>query len=749
MEESNIFDDLMDFRGSVDFSKALKDKKEETEKDLAEEKLKPSQKLLNAIIAEGFDLSQMEPILRTKGNQLVISCAGSGKTTSLIFKVIFDLKTGYATRVMDMNGNQVRIPDKIWVSTFLKSGAEELNSSLKKWQRRLHCVDTSKAITFSTLHAEFKRALTAMGVATPIVSGKDNSNYLKDVVKPYQLLNEKGRPLTSEDYKDLESALSYTRGRLDESRYNSKIYYDLNIGAPIIDLILRDWKAKRITQGVYDFEDMQEKLYSECVVKNNQEVIDFLSKRYNFIYLDEFQDTSQIQYMLLQIYALGSKQVVVYGDDDQTIYSWRGSDHRIITEKFAEDFSPTVNILSQNFRCPQNILNAIKPCIEQNTERFEKDLYSSKDGGIVRVAPCGSYAKMVSTLSDLVYEDIKQDRDVAILCRVNSDGLLPALILDKLDKFSFSISGEGMSLDSFIGRLVLSIVKLFTEKTTPSVKSALKQLSWDSYGIDNLMKILKNNKLSIWSIDEKDLAYSCPSIAEKILTWRGWRKSMGEIQTLRLVLQDYRLNVFNNGTPFSEKVRSVLSSVEALIDYFNYEYVEDFEMELDDINERLKGRKGKESARVRIATVHEMKGKEASSVYVWNATEDVYPIRDSAETLTLLEEERRIFYIACTRAKDISTLVYSKNSPSMFLSEMDLSMAEIVNSTGEVQGILNKNAEQNKNLQLFEKSASETEELIVDLPYNQDDAFKDTFSPTSQYDGFLDVNEFWTPDDLG
>ena len=447
-----VFDELMNYRNSSVGANT----KEEPKK-----KIKPSEQLLIDIKNEGFDLSQMEAVLKTRGNQLVISCAGSGKTTVMVFKIIYDLKTGYATRVMETNGNSVRIPEKIWVSTFLKSGAEELKFALRKWQGRLHCPDTSSAIQFSTLHAEFKRALTAMGISTNIVSAKDNSNYLKEAVKPYQLINGNGNHLNAEDYRNLEGALTYTRGRLDYTRYIHDEYTDLNIGETIIDAILRDWKAFRIKNGVCDFEDLQERLYYECYERNNQEVIDFLSKRYNFIYVDEFQDTSQIQYKLLQIYSIGCKQVMVVGDDDQTIYSWRGSDNKIITQDFIEDFSPVKNMLSVNFRCPSNILNAIKPCIKNNSTRFDKELTSFSEGGKVRYLPAGSYSKMVSSLSDLIYEDAKNNKSVVILCRVNSDGLMPALILDKLGNFSFSISGDGMTLDSYIGRTVLSIVKLF------------------------------------------------------------------------------------------------------------------------------------------------------------------------------------------------------------------------------------------------------------------------------------------------
>lgn len=692
-DDNSIWDNLMNFSRNG--------------RDEELKKLKPSDRLLAEIKSYGFDMSQLIDVLKCKGNQLTISCAGSGKTTSLVFKVIYDIKTNQATKISTVNGNQIRVLDKIWVCTFLRSGADELQASLRKWQRRLHCVDTSSAIQFSTLHAEFKRALNAMGVETNIISAKKNSSLLKDVVSRYALKNQDGRDLNAENMRDLEGALTYTRNRLDEKRYENDTYQELNIGAIIIDSILIEWKHARKQLGMCDFEDLQEMLYEECCVKNNEKVINFLSKRYNLIYIDEFQDTSQIQYELIKVYGSCAKQVMAIGDDDQTIYSWRGSCNDIIRNRFEQDFMPVRTNLSINFRCPENILEAIKPSIQNNKERFDKNLVSYKKGGEVRLGVFPNYARMVNKLGDLIYQDVKDNMSVAVLCRVNSDGLMPALIFDKLNLFSFSISGEGMTLDSYIGRTVLSIIRLMTDKSTQAVKNALNLLTYDSYSINNLMKVCKTNKLSIWTINARDLQYSCPSIASLVLDWREYRETNGEIPTLQKILEDYRLKVFNKDNQFNEVVRSVIMSVEALLTYFDYSYADEFLMELEDINERLKGRKDAKKAQIRIATVHEFKGKEADSVYVWNASRYVFPYRSAEDSEEEMEEERRIFYIANTRARKRSSIMTIKGRESMFLSEMSLEGAEDLCEDDTISGsLINKTDEALKteaNLRKFEE----------------------------------------------
>lgn len=715
LQDNGIFNNLMNYN-------SVEHKAEETKKQV-----KPSEKLLSDLKGFGFEMSQLESILKCQGNQLILSCAGSGKTTALIFKVIFDQRTGWATRVKEVNGNKIRVIDKTWVCTFLKSGADELKSSLVQWQHRLHCGDTSSAVQFSTLHAEFMRALNLMGVTTNIINASTNTSYLREIVKGYSLQNADGNPMNSENIRDLEGALTYTRNRLDSSRYKNDVYEELNIGPTLIDAILRDWKSMRIKNKFCDFEDLQEMLYEECYKKNNESIINYLSKRFNFIYIDEFQDTSQIQYALLKIYGRCAKQVVAIGDDDQTIYSWRGSYNGIITKEFLEDFHPIKNDLSINFRCPSNILDCIKPSIEKNKNRFSKDLQSFKKGGKCRIGGYSSYKSMISALGKLVEDDVKEGKSVAILCRVNSDGLIPSLILDKLGGIQYSISSEGMTLDSYVGRVALGIVKLFTERSTPIVKSTLSMLTWNNYCINNLMKVCKNNRMSIWDIDKNDLVYSCPEISSRLLTWRKWRETSGDIQALKLVLQDYRVNVFNKDTQFNDVVKSVISSIETLLDYYDYKYVDDFLNELETINERLKARIKKSNARVRIATVHEFKGKEADSVYVWNDSQNVFPYKGTDESLEDLEEERRVHYIACTRAKEISTIMYIKNKKGMFIDEMNLSEAEVLleqGSDGFISNIKNK-MEYEGNLNKFEEICSYEEEIELERDKRYENAEND------------------------
>ena len=679
----------------------------------AKEVLKPSEKLLSDMANYGYNMSEIEKVLKTRGNQLVISCAGSGKTTALTFKVLYDLKSGYSTKVVEVNGSPLRIPAKIWVSTFLKTGAADLESSFRMWSNRLRTNDVSSAIQFSTLHAEYKRVLNSLGMKTDIVSDQSNTAMLKRVLASLGIKGENGRSLSSDEVSNFSGALTRSRNRLDKLRYESDIFTSMNLTAPIIDTILSSWKAERLKENKVDFEDLQEILYDRCYRLHDETVISALSNRFDFIYLDEFQDISQIQYELLKVYAQNAV-VVAVGDDDQTIYSWRGSDNTIITSKFSEDFSPTRNNLSVNFRCPNVILDAVKPSIEKNKNRFDKNLKSFLNGGTVRVGEYANYRTMALSLGDLVMKDVSDGKSVAILCRVNSDGLLPAMFFDKAGRFTFSVSGSNMTFDSYIGRTVLSIVRMFTDRTSSDVKKALNLLTWDSYNINQLIEVCKTNNHTIWTIPEADLSYSCPSIADFILEVRDLRKEHGEIYALQFVLQYYRYYVFKKDTQFNDVMRSVLLSVESLLDTYNYTSVSEFLLDLDDMNLRLKAREKQRNSRVSIVTVHEFKGKDADSVYIWNDSADVFPHKKSITSLAELEEERRIHYIACTRARELSTIMYLRGKKGAFVCEMNLDKAvDVSSSDGEtIGGIIRDNVKKDSGLSQFVKEvAVDTGEL--------------------------------------
>lgn len=685
---ADLLKDLENFTSNLE---EVKPKKEVVGTGYVKKKDTASERFLERVSEMGYDLTELEGALKTWGNQLVLSCAGSGKTTFTVMKILYGTRTGKLTQKVEVNGNTVRTMARIWVSTFLNSGARELEYEVAKWNKKMGYVDTSKSIKFSTIHAEFKSVLNACGISTSFIDAKANTTALRNIVKRFGV-RANGKFLNSEQLSDLEGALTYTRNRLDGKRYIHQVYTDLGLTSIEIDAILNDWYKARKAAGKMDFEDLQDILYNKLFVEEDQNIIDCVSDRYDFLFIDEFQDTSQKQYAILKVYMQYAKQTVVVGDDDQTIYSWRGSDHKIITETFINDFSPKISKLSTNYRCPANIVNAIVPSIERNTERLEKSIKASKEGGEVRLGVFPSYNAMVKKLNELVYQDISDRMNVAIICRENSDGLLPAMMLDRDGRFSFSISGEGMSLNSYMVQQAKNVVRLVSEKATKGVASALKQLTYSTWEVDSLMSALKNSGESIWNVPMDEVSYSCPSLSGILSEWRNVYRGvtegkMSEMDLLEYLLSYYHNFIYDKENTYNMRMRSILSSFVALVRSDGFESASEFLYELNEMNLRLQSRVKPNNVDIRIVTVHEFKGKEVDSGYLWNDSVDVFPHK-KAETQEELEEERRNHYIGCTRPKKRLTLMTVQGKEGMFISEMDLSNAIRVDSVSGIKGSL-------------------------------------------------------------
>lgn len=650
-----------------------------------------SERFLENLSNMGYDLTELEGVLKTWGNQLVLSCAGSGKTTSTIFKLIYGVRTGKLTKKVEVNGNTVRVMARVWVSTFLRSGAQELKYELSKWNKKLGYIDTADAINFSTIHSEFKSVLNALGVQTVFISAKDNTTALRNILKRHGV-KRKGRNLNAEDIRDFEGALTYTRNRLDKKRYIHDIYVECGITPIEVDSIINDWATARNAANKMDFEDLQDYLYNFLYVEERQDVIDFIADRYDFLFIDEFQDTSQKQYAILKAYMEGAKQIVAVGDDDQTIYSWRGSDHNIITKEFISDFEPTISTLSTNYRCPENIVNAIVPSISLNKERLEKSIKAYNKGGELRIGTFSSYNSMVKKLGELIQKDISDRMNVAIICRENSDGLLPAMMLDRDGRFSYSIGSDAMTLNSYMVKQAINVIRLVHEKATKNVADALKQLTFNSWEIDSLVSALKNSGETIWNVPMDEVSYSCPSISYPLQEWRNVYRGIEEGTLTDIGLAEYLLSYYHNFIYTSEstydvRMRSILSSLIVLVRSDDFRSTGELLYELEEMNLRMQSRMKLSNVDVRIVTVHEFKGKEADSVYVWNDSVDVFPHKKS-KTPEEFEEERRNHYIACTRAKKRSTIMTIQGSVGAFVNEMDLSKAENINSIASARGSL-------------------------------------------------------------
>ena len=677
--------------------------------DLTEKSLTGCSNAFINLCSEKVVYTEAYEVITTSGNQLVNAIAGSGKTTTLIFKIMYDLVTGEAKKIIQApTGMQVAVPDSIFVGTFLRSGAKELEDRLSYWQRKLGYSSTEGQIQFSTLDAEFKRCLNAMNIPTNIGKEEVLSRLRKKAIDSCGITRD-GAVLTNEDYQIINSIIVYYRGRLDNKKYQHPNADEYGLTPSILDLVVKQYASLRQIEGVMDFEEIQELLYQYLYVTPNPAVQNFVANRFKFMYVDEFQDTSQMQYAILKFYARGHQKqnilgvckeevsytgeetkgkFVVIGDPSQCIYSFKGSDKEIICETFDEDFMPTHTALSYNYRCPSNILNPIVPSIHINPEGSKQSINAFNEGGVFHAYEFSSMQSMLKKLQDDLCEDMNNGMKSAILCRTNFDGLIPAFVLESAKVYNFSISGKNMTLNTPLPKKLIGVTSLFTERATPSVRTTLEMLvpRFDSWKIKQLVDTMKNNNMNIWQVPMQDIEYSVPNLAPMIKDLKNivmpdgqTRDKEKELDALKFIYFWLTVNTFSGDNSYCASAKAYIECLLYILDNNDFKTIYEFIEELDEIDDRLNGRIGKKNVDIEIATVHEFKGKERDSVYVWNDSVDVFPSsKCDLEISDQVEEERRVHYIACTRAKKKSSIYSMSGKVGMFANEMD---AKFVNPT--------------------------------------------------------------------
>lgn len=686
-----------------------------------------------------YDTSEMEPVLKVPGFQAILACAGSGKTTTLKHKVNYGVLTKELTELVPLASDVRRVLSPVLICTFSREAASELRSALVQSQQDMGIAGLDGGLTVKTLHAEFLDVLKVLGLLSHknlVENVGDNKRWLRESLRDY------GLSFNAEMLNDLMSALSFTRNVLDKKRrYSQPFYDDNNISPDVIDSVLDSWFDKRWSSGYLDFDDIQDILYKFLYDEKTPQVErDFvkntIASRYRAIFVDEFQDTSEKQFAILKAYFESVQKAVVIGDDDQLIYSWRGSDDNIF-HKFVEFTGAEISYLSTNYRCPSSVVDSVVPSIERNRSRFEKSIRASREGGQVSLSQFPTFTAMRSALVDAVQADVAAGKSVAVLCRVNSDGLLPALALSHAG-VQFSVSSSEMTLKSYMSQSMFSLVSLVRGKPSEQLVKALSQLVYVSRRekpqVDAVVGQLQLCKLSLWQLLEQeqeqeksqqvldqqqtsdvpqlqggvlpevvsDFRHTAPSLYKAVFSlFEEYRETVGEAVTLselasaeveffRRILTSVRAR-YSRDTDYQLKARAVLDVLLSLLD--DFESLDDFVLHMRYLESDLSSRvvRGSSSvsygsrraqsvsrAAVQVATVHDFKGREVDSVYIWNDSVGVFPHKKSSD----MQEERRLHYVAVTRARESVQVLALQDQAGCFVGEMVFPSSDNPSQTG-------------------------------------------------------------------
>ena len=623
---------------------------------------------------------QLQPVYALEGPVLVLAGAGSGKTRVLTYRIANLIEKGVS-------------PYSILAITFTNKAAKEM-------QDRIEAVTGIRGAQISTFHSfctkVLRQDIEALGVYTrnfSIYDDEDSNKVVARIVKSYQLEDDK-KALA----KEIRNHISYAKNYgFDPASYASKVR-----GIPNAQLILRayqDYQDELIRNNALDFDDLL--LIVLKLFAHHPEILQKYQDRYQYIHVDEFQDTNKIQYMILRL--LGNKyaNVFVVGDDDQSIYGWRGADYTNI-RKFVENFPGTkIFKLERNYRSTKNILDVANKVISHNKERMGKTLWTQSDGG-VRV----EYKKTWDELeeSDYVLNQINilkrdsgyEDKDFAILVRTSS---ITRPFEEKCNLYNipYRLIGGHKFYERKEVKDFLAYLKIVTNPKDS--ESILRVINVPKRGIgDSAIEKFKEasdkaNKPLIEGLQDLN-SLDLTTVTKNKL--QNFASIINDLMAKRDLMDldkyiDYVYDTIDFASMYDidiEEDKDRLDNLSELITVIKNFIKDNPNSTLDEFLQSVTLQTSEDDAErlgnnvLTIATVHGVKGLEFRCVFIVGLEEGIFPIMRPDSTPDELEEERRIMYVAITRAKERLYLTHAQQryrfgkkqftTPSIFLKEAEV-----------------------------------------------------------------------------
>ncbi len=636
---------------------------------------------------------QRDAVVYKDGPSLVIAGAGSGKTRVLTYKIVDLLRSGYE-------------PWRILALTFTNKAAREMKERITDVVGER----VASRIKMGTFHSVFLRILRqhaeeiGFKPSFTIYDTSDSRSLLKSIIKDMQLDEKAYKPAT------IHSIISNAKNALidadqyiqDSDNYNA----DKKAKRPLTGQIFKAYCERCKRADAMDFDDIL--VYMNILLRDFPDIRRHYQEFFRYILVDEYQDTNFSQHLIISQLAALHKHLCVVGDDAQSIYSFRGANIGNILNM--EKRYPDLKIfkLERNYRSTQNIINAAGSLIDKNTRQMKKNVYSENDEG--------ERVKILSTYSDieeayLVANMIAKSRlsnhdsyeDYAVLYRTNAQSRALEESLRKRN-IAYRIYG---GLSFYQRKEIKDAVCYFRLAINPDDDEALRRvINYPARGIgDTTMKKLSDaattSNISIWQVlqnpVEKGVAVNSGTL-KKLETFRDMVQefiddnakgsdayALGQLVYNRSGI----LTVLNHdNTPESiskqENLKELLAGLKDFVDTRQEEGDERTGMQefLSDVMLATDQDTGDETTdeKVTLMTCHAAKGLEFKHIYVVGVEEELFPSAMSMNSTDEVEEERRLLYVAMTRAKETCALTYAKTRfrngqtvqtrPSRFLSEI-------------------------------------------------------------------------------
>ncbi|RMG82093.1 MAG: ATP-dependent DNA helicase [Bacteroidetes bacterium] len=636
--------------------------------------------------------AQRAAVEHVEGPLMIVAGAGSGKTRVLTYRI---------ARLIDMGVD----PFNILALTFTNKAAKEMKERIASL-----IGNEARNLWMGTFHSVFARILRIehekIGFSSnfTIYDTQDSRNLIKTIIKEMQLDDKVYKPnlvqhRISVAKNNLISAAAYAQNphiQADDRQSNK----------PLLAEIYKRYEQRCFKADAMDFDDLLFK--TNILLRDNPDVLLKYQERFKFILVDEFQDTNPSQYLILKQLAARYENICVVGDDAQSIYAFRGANIENILN-FKKDFPEAAEYkLERNYRSTKNIVNAANSIIKNNVEQIKKNVYTTNEEGekivVTRLLTDNEEGLHVARkVFDLINNHKADYKDFAVLYRTNSQSRAIEEALRKKN-IPYKIYGG----QSFYQRKeIKDLLAYFRLSVNHNDEEALKRIiNYPARGIGNtslqrLIVAAAENGLSVWQVVEKINTLNTgitsasrnriADFASMIKNFKIIIENKNAYEAAEHILKHSGLykELYNDKTPEGvsryENVMELLNGIAEFTDNFKKEdgttakladFLQDVALLTDQDTEKEEDRN-----KVTLMTIHASKGLEFPYVFIVGMEENLFPSQLSLGSRRELEEERRLFYVALTRAEKQVFLSFANNryrygqymdcEPSRFLDEID------------------------------------------------------------------------------
>ena len=615
---------------------------------------------------------QKEAVLYNEGPLLIIAGAGAGKTKTLTTKIAFLIE--------EKNVN----PRNILAITFTNKAAKEMKDRLY-----MQIGSLSKELQVSTFHS-FGLKLLRENYETlgydknfVIMDSDDSLTVVKKILKDANYDPKIYNP------KAIRNKISSCKNEMMTPDIYDK--YAVSDYEKVIKEVYEKYERKLHMNNSVDFDDLL--LLPIQLFKKNPDVLDKYQELYQYILIDEYQDTNEAQYILTKLLSTKNRKITCVGDDSQSIYSFRGANYKNILN-FEKDYKDAKTILlEQNYRSTSNILDAANQVIKNNKMRKDKNLWTSRGEG-EKIKYYRSFNErdeaqyVIRKIKEMVNRGIEY-KDIAILYRTNAQSrvleeemLKENLPYKVIGSFYFYSRKEIKDLIAYL-RLIHNSkdnISLLRVINTPKRGIGLKTienltLKADTEGISIYEAIDSGKELEFKNLIERLKEVSknltLTELIDKVLDSSGLKQELESEGSLEAEVRLENLEEFKSITKSFEEREGLISLEDFLLEISLISDVEEYK---DDPN------------RISLMTVHSVKGLEFDRVFVVGMEEGIFPHMNSLMENSEIEEERRLCYVAITRAKEELHLINARrrtlfgkeqaNPVSRFISEIGKELLE-------------------------------------------------------------------------